>query len=186
FRGQHSSLLGEKDEQLVLEINAKNITLNRDYKFDYSDIDIAIQENDYTVLDENIYYLNLDKIEMDTITALLPKLQQAKGIICDLRGYPNRNHGFISHLLKEKDTSKAWMRVPQIMYPDQEKNAGFENFGWEMEPKAPYLGDKKVVFIIDGRAISYAESYMSFIEGYQLATLVGQPTAGTNGNINPF
>lgn len=186
FRAQHSSLLGEKDEQLVLEINAKNITLNRNYKFDYSDIDIAIQENDYTVLDENIYYLNLGKIEMDTITALLPKLQQAKGIICDLRGYPNRNHGFISHLLKEKDTSKAWMRVPQIMYPDQEKNAGFENFGWEMEPKAPYLGDKKVVFIIDGRAISYAESFMSFIEGYQLATLVGQPTAGTNGNINPF
>ena len=27
---------------------------------------------------------------------------------------------------------------------------------------------------------------MSFIEGYKLATIVGQPTAGTNGNINPF
>jgi len=27
---------------------------------------------------------------------------------------------------------------------------------------------------------------MSFIEGYHLATIVGQPTAGTNGNVNPF
>ena len=186
FRAQHLSLFGEKDESLVLEINNNTITLNRDNKYDYGTIDIAIQENDYTVLDENIYYLNLSKIEMDTITALLPKLLQAKGIICDLRGYPKGNHGFISHLLKEKDTSKAWMRIPKIIYPDQEKNTGFENHGWELEPKDPYLGDKKVVFITDGRAISYAESFMSFIEGYQLATIVGQPTAGANGNINPF
>lgn len=27
---------------------------------------------------------------------------------------------------------------------------------------------------------------MSFIEHYQLATIVGQPTAGTNSNVNPF
>ena len=27
---------------------------------------------------------------------------------------------------------------------------------------------------------------MGFIEGYDLATIVGQPTVGTNGNINPF
>ena len=25
-----------------------------------------------------------------------------------------------------------------------------------------------------------------FIEGYKLATIVGQPTAGTNGDVNPF
>jgi len=186
YRAQNISLLGEKDEEMVLKINSKEIVLNRDKKLDYRDMNIAIQENDYKLLDENIYYLNLNKIEMDTITAIIPQLQQAKGIICDLRGYPNGNHGFISHLLKEKDTSKAWMRVPKIIYPDHEKNPGFENLGWELEPKKPYLGDKKVVFIIDGRAISYAESYMSFIEGYQLATIVGQPTAGTNGNINPF
>lgn len=186
YRAQNISLLGDIDEEMVLEINSNNIVLNRDKKYNYSDLEIAIQENNYKLLDDNIYYLNLNKIEMDTITVLLPQLQQAKGIICDLRGYPNGNHGFISHLLKEKDTSKAWMRVPKIIYPDQEKNTGFEKLGWYLEPKKPYLGDKKVVFIIDGRAISYAESYMSFIEGYQLATIVGQPTAGTNGNINPF
>jgi C-terminal processing protease CtpA/Prc len=27
---------------------------------------------------------------------------------------------------------------------------------------------------------------MGFIEGYRLAEIVGQPTAGTNGNVNPF
>jgi C-terminal processing protease CtpA/Prc len=27
---------------------------------------------------------------------------------------------------------------------------------------------------------------MGFIEGYRLAEIVGQPTAGTNGNVNPL
>ncbi|HLW31911.1 MAG TPA: S41 family peptidase, partial [Aequorivita sp.] len=186
YRAQSVSLYGEKDEQLVLEVNNKNIVLNRDKQYAYGETDIDIQKNDYKLLPSGIYYLNLSKIEMDTIASLFPQLQQAKGIICDLRGYPNGNHGFISHLLKKKDTSKAWMRVPEIIYPDHLKVSGYENHGWELEPKKPYLGDKKVVFLIDGRSISYAESYMSFIEGYQLATIVGQPTAGTNGNVNPF
>ncbi|HTF27883.1 MAG TPA: S41 family peptidase, partial [Flavitalea sp.] len=33
-------------------------------------------------------------------------------------------------------------------------------------------------------AVSYAETYMSFIQHYNLATIVGQTTAGTNGNVN--
>jgi C-terminal processing protease CtpA/Prc len=78
------------------------------------------------------------------------------------------------------------MLVPQIIYPDQKKICGYKEHGWLIEAKEPYLGDKQVIFITDGRAISYAESYLSFIEGYNLATIVGQPSAGTNGNINPF
>ncbi|MDX5437896.1 MAG: peptidase S41, partial [Pontibacter sp.] len=54
-----------------------------------------------------------------------------------------------------------------------------------MKPKRPQL-TAKIIFLTDGRAISYAESFMSFIEHYKLATIVGQPTAGTNGNVNPF
>lgn len=186
YRAQDISLYGKKDEQLILEINDQKIALNRDREYNYNDNDIAIQENEYKLLDDNIYYLNLSTIEMDTITALLPQLQRAEGIVCDLRGYPNSNHDFISHLLKEKDTSKAWMKIPKIIYPDHENVVGFDSEGWELPTKKPYLGDKKVVFLMDGRSISYAESYLSFIEGYKLATLVGQPTAGANGNINPF
>ena len=40
--------------------------------------------------------------------------------------------------------------------------------------------------ITDSRAISYAESCLSFFEGYKLATIVGEPSAGTNGNVNPI
>jgi len=183
---QRVSLFGEVDTELTISVNNRDIILKRDSSYTYRITEIPIQKNTYKILDQDIYYLNLSKISMDTITMLLPKLQESNGIICDLRGYPNGNHDLISHLLEERDTSKSWMRIPEIIYPDQEKITGFETHSWDLEPKRPYLGDKKVVFIIDGRAISYAESYMSFIEGYDLATIVGQPTAGTNGNVNSF
>ena len=135
-------------------------------------------------LKDGVYYIDISNVPMDKINSEMSELIKAKAILCDLRGYPKSNHDFISHLLKEKDTSTAWIKIPQIIYPDFE-NVTYRDRGWEIEPMKPYL-PAKIVFIIDGQAISYAESYMSFIEHYKLATIVGQPTAGTNGNINPF
>jgi C-terminal processing protease CtpA/Prc len=42
------------------------------------------------------------------------------------------------------------------------------------------------VFITDGRAISYAESVMGIVEAYRMGEIVGESTAGTNGNVNPL
>lgn len=186
YKANELSLLGKKDEKLLLKINDKEFLLHHNEEFDFYDIDIAIQKHDYKLLENHIYYLNLSTIDGNAITELLPELQKAKGIICDLRGYPNNNVNFITHLLKKDDTSKAWMKIPKICYPDQERIIGYEESGWGIPAQEPYLGNKKIVFLTDGRAISYAESYLSFIEGYNLATIVGQPTAGTNGNMNPF
>jgi C-terminal processing protease CtpA/Prc len=186
YRFARMSLFGAKNSELLLEVNNQTISLKRTEKFANAKRNIAIQEHASKALEGNIMYLNLDAVSMDAISELMPQLEEAQGIICDLRGYPNGNHDLISHLLKEDDTSMAWMRVPQMIYPDQENIAGYRKSGWGLQTKKPHLGDKKVAFIIDGSAISYAESYMGFIKAYKLATIVGQPTAGANGNINPF
>jgi C-terminal processing protease CtpA/Prc len=181
------SLHGKEDGELILEIDRKEVILKHDRSFVYGlNSQREANQKKYAQLSDDLYYLNIGLIEMDTINALLPQLEEAKGIICDLRGYPNSNHDFISYLLSENDTSDAWMKIPHIIYPDQENIVKYAETGWEMEAKKPYLGDKNIVFIIDGTAISYAESYLGLIKGYKLATLVGQPTAGANGNINPF
>jgi C-terminal processing protease CtpA/Prc len=122
---------------------------------------------------------------MAVIDSLIPNIANARGVICDLRGYPNGNHGLISHLLTGPDTSTHWMGIPKTIYPDRKKSAGYDYTGWQLLPKQPHIGGK-VVFLTDRRAISYAESYMGFIEHYKLAEIVGEPTAGTNGNVNPF
>jgi hypothetical protein len=136
-------------------------------------------------IEENIYYVNLDKVDMPEISDRMTELANAKGVIFDLRGYPKNNHDVISHLLTDADTSGEWMRTPRTIYPDRENPAGYMSHGWHMPVKKPHIKGK-VVFITDGRTISYAESYMGFIEHYKLADIVGQPTAGTNGNVNAF
>jgi len=134
-------------------------------------------------LNDEIYYINIGNTEMKDITSVLPELAGAKGIICDLRGYPKNNHMFISHLLSVQDTSK-WMFVPKIIRPDYE-DVMYNGLGWDMKPQTPHLS-AKIIFLTGGGAISYAESYIGFIKQYKLATIVGQPTAGANGNVNSF
>ena len=184
YRANRVSLAGEKGSKMRVTVKDKPIDLIRD-DVNYS---LSKEKPRYKKIEEGIWYLNIDRIEMDTINKLLPALEKCKAIICDARGYVKGNHDFITHLMKSDDTTSSWMQVPQIVYPDQENIAGYSKYNWIafMKAKKPYLGDKKVVYIIDGTAISYAESCMGYIEGYKLATIVGQPTAGTNGNINPF
>ncbi|MCC9167344.1 S41 family peptidase [Pontibacter harenae] len=188
-RSELESLLGEQDSELHLTIlKADNTTEDVKLKrsLTYQQVAAAMpQAESIKTLGDGIMYINLDTTPMEEISKVMPQLQQSRAIICDLRGYPKGNHELIQYLLPTADTSKQWMQVPQLVYPDQEKIVGYQKFGWLMKPKKPQL-TAKVIFLTDGSAISYAESYMSFIEHYKLATIVGQPTAGTNGNINPF
>jgi len=186
YKAKDASLFGAKDSKLGITSNGKDLELIRDKDF-YQEIRSLIpKRGSYTVINDSVFYLNLDAVSMDAINELMPELEKYKAIICDMRGYPNSNHEFISHLLKSNDTTEAWMQVPKIVYPDREKIVGYEGFEWKMRAAKPYLGDKQIIFITDGRAISYAESFMGYIEGYDLATIIGQPTAGTNGNVNSF
>ena len=57
--------------------------------------------------------------------------------------------------------------------------------GWPVAPQKPYFTAKRA-FLTDGRAISYAETVMGIVENFKLGEIVGEPTAGTNGNVNPF
>jgi C-terminal processing protease CtpA/Prc len=68
--------------------------------------------------------------------------------------------------------------------PDQ-LDSPYHESGWDVQPEKPYFSARRV-FLTDGRAISYAETVMGIVEHYKLGEIVGGPTAGTNGNVNPF
>jgi len=170
--------------ELVLRRGAERLEL----QVERQQFDASLYESEgdpIRLLEDGVYYVDLSRAELVAINERIADLAGAAGVIFDLRGYPNGNHQVISHLLSSPDTSTAWMRVPQVIYPDNDSVAGFAEYGWQLPALEPQIAGK-VVFITDGRAISYAESFMSFIEGYKLAEIVGQPTAGTNGNVNPF
>ncbi|MEN6618626.1 MAG: S41 family peptidase [Rikenellaceae bacterium] len=186
YRANIESLVGDKGSKLSLVVNNQPLDLIRNQtQYSLTTIDKNFgSSSKFKSIDENIIYVNIDQVDMKIIDSLLPQLVKAKAVICDLRGYPKNTTKFISYLLSKEDSSK-WMFIPQFIYPDQKNIAGYKEYGWDLKPTEPHI-NAKIIFIIDGRAISYAESYMGFIEGYDLATIVGQPTAGTNGNINPF
>lgn len=136
-------------------------------------------------LADGVFYVDLSRAPMKELDARIEDLAAAKAVVFDLRGYPNGNHMVLCHLLSEADTSKAWMRIPRIIYPDREKLAGYQDSGWQLKPSSPRIKGK-VVFLTDASAISYAESLLSFVEHYKLGEIVGRPTAGANGNVASF
>lgn len=102
-KAKRKALMGKYGQDMKVIVDRNEITLTR--------LGLAYNEpprqSAHERINDSVHYLNLSLVEMDTITSLLPELVQARAIICDLRGYPNSNHMFISHLLKEKDTSAS-------------------------------------------------------------------------------
>ncbi len=187
YSAKNRCLSAEKDKELLLEINNKKITLqhNKNSK-EYSFNSLEIQKQMYKNLGNDIMYLNLGAIHNDTIIKLLPKLSQMKGLICDFRGHNWRIWNFVSHFMKNDTQAENVMKIPKIIYPNQERMVGYKESGWNYTASKPYLGHVKTVFIVDGRTKSSAESFMMIVKSFNLATIVGEQTAGANGNMNPF
>jgi C-terminal processing protease CtpA/Prc len=135
-------------------------------------------------LKPGIFYVNLDQVSDADFNGALDRLAAAKGIIFDLRGYPNNiSSDPLRHLTDRPLLSARW-EVPLVTRPDRQ-GWQWDTDSWFLKPLAPRLKGK-IVFVTDNRAISYAETYMGIVEAYHLGEIVGAPTAGTNGTVNPF
>ncbi|HXM70240.1 MAG TPA: S41 family peptidase [Thermoanaerobaculia bacterium] len=130
-----------------------------------------------------ILYVDLGRVDEADFKGALDRMAKARGLVFDLRGYPKLPPVFLQHLSDKVLLSAHW-HVPIVTRPDRQQMT-FDEDHWTLEPKAPLLTAKKA-FLIDGRAISYAESCLGIVEHYHLAELVGTPTAGTNGDVNFF
>lgn len=189
FRAMWELGLGKKDEQVTLDIesygdqgNSHQVTMKRDA----SPMDLGEPRPEKVKeLEPGIFYVDLNAVTNDDWNKALPQLAKARGIVFDMRGYPSKlSPDFLSYLSEKSLTSAQW-HVPNVAFPDR-KDIQFERGGeWNLPPKTPFLAARKA-FITDGRAISYAESCMGIVEYYKLGEIVGGPTAGTNGNVNPF
>ena len=132
----------------------------------------------------NIWYVDLTRVTVAQLTPSLPSLASAKGIVFDMRGYPTDAGSVILRHLIETPESDRWMHVPRIAGPFGQVES-WQSVGWNLQPATPLLAARRV-FLTDGRAISYAESVMGYVKDRKLATIIGGPTAGTNGNIVTF
>ncbi len=182
---------GEKGESLEIKVNRQGETHAAVLKFTESSplklkkrpvIDLLVDgETD----DKDIYYVDLGRAEPGDVRKKLEKFAAAKGIVFDLRGYPRGTQFLLQHMTNQHMQSQKW-QVPKQIRPDRVDIREIETMGrWEMPPQEPRF-QGKMVFLTDESAISYAESVMSIVANYKLGEIIGLPTAGANGNVNPF
>jgi hypothetical protein len=128
-----------------------------------------------------IWYVDLTRATTVELTPMLPTLASAAGLVFDLRGYPRDAAVVILRHLIDAPETDQWMHVPFIAGPFGQIER-WQSVGWNLQPATPHLAARRV-FLTDGRAISYAESIMGYLDDRDLATIVGGPTAGANGNV---
>lgn len=135
-------------------------------------------------LEPGIIYVDLDRVTEEDWIPLVPRLEKATGSIFDMRGYPAQpGIQALAHLTDSTIRSAKW-NVASAALPDR-LDSPYTESGWDVQPAKPYFSARRV-FLTDGRAISYAETIMGIVERFKLGEIVGGPTAGTNGNVNPF
>ncbi|MFL5620368.1 MAG: S41 family peptidase [Gemmatimonadaceae bacterium] len=132
-----------------------------------------------------VFYVDFDRVSDEDVRVALPSLEKAKGIVFDMRGYPRQvNTAAVLALLADSTIRSAHFEVPIVTQPDH-AHLEYVDGGWQITPRQPRLR-AKVAFLTAGSAISYAESTMGVVEENHLGAIVGETTAGTNGNVNPF
>jgi C-terminal processing protease CtpA/Prc len=136
-----------------------------------------------TELEPGIWYVDTTRFDGAAYRDALPALAAARGLVFDFRGYPGGlDRGLLfSHFSTDTLTSPEW-HVPVLRRPDRAGVEFLQERSWVIPPEAPFLSGRKA-FLIDGRAISFAESCLGIVEAFRLGDLVGEATAGTNGNV---
>jgi C-terminal processing protease CtpA/Prc len=179
-QGSKSLTIQRAEQTLELELSFKGQRAAAVDKGDVCRIEVDAEGED-----DDIWYIDMGRAEPKDVDPLIQKLASAKGIVLDFRGYPRGTQYLFQHMTDQHMQSQKW-QVPRQIRPNRTDMKNFETAGrWQMPPKQPRFGGK-MVFITNGSAISYAESCMAIVANYKLGEIIGSPTAGANGNINPF
>jgi C-terminal processing protease CtpA/Prc len=139
----------------------------------------------YSEVGSGIRYVDLSRMTEADLKAAMDDLVQARAIVLDMRGYPSAGALYLLPHLRDAVLQSDAFDIPIVTRPDRQGVVYDSKGSWRIAPVAPTLRGK-LVFLTGGGAVSAAESIMGLVEREKLGTIVGEPTAGTNGNINPF
>ncbi|MFA6721584.1 MAG: S41 family peptidase, partial [Candidatus Cloacimonadaceae bacterium] len=141
-----------------------------------------VPEAKFVQYPDSILYVNTNIITEQELLEKLPELLEAKGIILDLRYYPRIRLSMLTHLLTQQDSLSNCL-IKRYIRPGEELPRPAEGEPtWGLEPAEPHIG-AKVVALSSRNSQSYCEMYLAVLKHNHLATIVGQPTAGANGNV---
>jgi hypothetical protein len=131
---------------------------------------------------DGIIYVDLTAMSDADWELALPTLATARGLVLDLRGYPRLQRSFLAHLSSQPLAGAARL-VPVVDGPERERMRFLRVGESELAPAAPTLTANRA-FLSCGGAPGYVALYLEIVERYGLGDIVGDASAGPNGDLN--
>lgn len=142
----------------------------------------------YQFLSEDIGYINLGKIQKDSVPVIFKKFRNTKGIIIDIRNYPNQFMPYVmGRHLKPSYTPFVKYTGPDFKNPGAFKIMGFiKNGAGEGDSVEIYKG--LVIILVNEHTQSSAEYTAMALRSTPRAVVMGSQTSGADGDISivPF
>jgi hypothetical protein len=129
----------------------------------------------------SVYFLNLNQAVTTTDEqwrTALAEAAGATGLVVDMRDYPAIDHYALAQALEVGAFSSATFRVPVWTGPDDET---IDESSYTFTGDADYAGP--IVLLVSNKTVSAAENFSMMLCGSDRVTVIGEPSAGTNGNI---
>lgn len=130
----------------------------------------------------SVFYVDASALESSGVPKLIHALGAARAVILDGRGHVrSATFEFLAHFI-----SRA-VKTPQFRAPvvTVRPHGEYQDWGWNLWPAEPQL-ECRLIVLTEARAVSAGETLLQMIHDNHLATIVGEPTAGTNGDVNTF
>ena len=133
--------------------------------------------------DEGVAYVDICSISADEFAEVEEQVLSADGLLIDLRKYPQPGmFNAIVEVLFAEPTPYIQLRIPVVATPDPLVQESIVRWP-ELLASAANAFSGPVVVLIGGDAISQAETIATLLQDHRGAVMVGEPTAGTNGDI---
>jgi hypothetical protein len=133
-------------------------------------------------LPDSLVYLDAARLQYADFVRQLPALQRARGLIVDLRQRPAYGMQLALAHWATTRLQGDWLATPVLHAPNFAA-ATYDSVRNTAAARLPHLGPP-TVFLIGPGTFSYGETLVELIRHYRLGVLLGQPTGGTNGEMN--
>lgn len=131
-----------------------------------------------------ILYVDATSADLNEKLFLSSLTPDIRALCFDLRGLPSvRFEEVLSHLIPS-DAAAPATEVPVNRFPFQQGESW--RIGAEtLKAKSPHVS-LPAIFLCDASTVSWGETVLMMVRHYGLGKIVGQPTAGTTGDMTQF
>jgi hypothetical protein len=131
----------------------------------------------------SVYYINLAGEVLTRLVDFRTQLKEAagaRGLVLDMRDYPAIDHSAVAQHLLQDTVFSAIFRTRRWTGPDQ---LDFDELQYANPPLPEPSFTGPIVLLVGPHTVSAAENFSIMLVAQKRVRVVGQRSAGTNGNV---